>query len=140
MAVPIITKEKIVDYLRLRAPQNPIVEISGIYPSTDDIVAYGVYIDDVTTMTREPYRLGIQYSGAIYTESDQFNILYVSFQNDPQSIQMQFAIEDMAANVNFFDGYHEVDFTRDIVIGNRSEKHTYTFNIKRIEFNNPSQI
>ena len=140
MAVPIITKEKIVDYLRLRAPQNPIVEVSGIYPSTDDIVAYGVYIDDVTTMSREPYKLGVQYSGAIYTESDQFNILYVSFQNDPQSIQMQFAIEDMAANVNFFDGYHEVDFTRDIVIGNRSEKHTYTFDIKRIEFNNPSQI
>jgi hypothetical protein len=41
----------------------------------------------------------------------------------------------MSADAAFFNGYYEVTFTQDIVIGNRSERRTYTFNLKRLNFN-----
>lgn len=136
MGMPLITKDEIVAYLRERAPQNPIVEVSNIYPTDDAQPAYGVYVNVVRTGNREAYQLGIQYCGSIYTETDEFEVLYITFQNDPQSPRMREVIEDMAPNVRLFDGYHEVTFTRSVTIGSRSEIHTYTFNCKRLEFNN----
>jgi len=75
----------------------------------------------------------------MYDAEDQFNILYISFQNDPQSLVIQDAIEDLAGNVNFFDGYTSVEMSREVTIGNRSEIHTYTFDLTRLEFNNAHQ-
>ena len=134
--VPLITKDVIIEYIKVVADTLvPIVEVSGIYPSADDAVAYGIYIDDVSTISREVYQLGTQPCGSIYTMTDQFAILFVSFQNDPQWIYLEERIQNMAADTSFFSGYFEVTFTQDVVIGNRSEKRTYTFNLKRLNFN-----
>lgn len=135
MSMPLRTKEEVIAYLKPLVPQCPIVEINNVFPSADDIVKYGVYVDDINMNIREPYQLGVQYSASIYIATDVLVILYVSFQNDPQSPAVQEQIQALAQNTVFWDGYHEVSFTRDTVIGNRSEKHTYTFELKRLEFN-----
>ena len=140
MARPLVDKADVVAYLRAVArTQTPIIEVSASYPSDEDTVAYGLYVDDVTTNSRSVNQLAIQKCGAMYDAVDQFNILYISFQNDPQSLAIQDAIEDLAANVNFFDGYTSVEFDREVTIGNKSEIHTYTFDLTRLEFNNAYQ-
>lgn len=132
---PLVTKEMVIAYMReVCDTLIPIVEVNGIYPSSDDVVPFGVYIRDCHPVSREVYQLGIQTCGAIYSATDQFEILYVSFQDDPQSLFVLGHINDLAANSTFFNGYYEVTFSKTEVIGNRSEKHTYTFNIKRMDF------
>jgi len=137
---PLVDKAQVVAYLRAVAKlQTPIIEVSATYPSEDDNIAYGLYVDDVTNNARTINQLAIQNCGSMYDAEDQFNILYISFQNDPQSIVIQDAIEDLAGNVNFFDGYTSVEMDREVTIGNRSEIHTYTFDLTRLEFNNAYQ-
>lgn len=134
--VPLIIKQNIIDYLKVVTDTLvPIVEINGIYPAADEIVPYGVYVSDVSTISREVYQLGVQRCGSIYTMTDDFQILFVSIQDDPKWIYVEKRIQDMSADSSFFDGYFEVTFTQDVVIGNRSEKRTYTFNLKRLNFN-----
>jgi hypothetical protein len=134
--VPLIVKQNIIDYLKVVTDELvPIVEVSGIYPAADDIVPYGVYVDDVSTISREVNQLGVTRCGSIYTMTDQFNILFVSIQDDPKWIFIEKRIQDMSADAAFFDGYFEVTFTQNVVIGNRSEKRTYIFNLKRLNFN-----
>lgn len=133
---PFITKEQIIDYMRLTCDKlTPIVEVNGIYPSADDIVPFGVYVRDCHPISREVNQGGITNCGQIYTVTDEFEILYVSFQDDPQSLVVLGTINDLAANRVFFDGYIDVTYTKTEVIGNRSEKHTYTFNMTRLDFN-----
>lgn len=134
---PLVSKNEIVAYLRLVCNElNPIVEVSNLYPSDDATVAYGVYVGDVDYESREVYQLGIQKCGSIYIATDAFEILYVSYQNDPLREQVEDAINDLASDAGFFDGYHEVTFTEDTVLGNsKSRKTTYTFNLKRLNFN-----
>lgn len=140
MSRPLVDKAQIVTYLRAVArQQTPIIEVSATYPSEDDNIAYGLYVDDVTNNSRTVNQLAIQKCGAMYDAVDQFNILYISFQNDPQALVIQDAIEDLAGNVNFFDGYTSVEFDREVTIGNRSEIHTYTFDLTRLDFNNAYQ-
>jgi len=135
--IPLIVKQNVIDYLKVVTDTLvPIVEVSGIYPAEDDIVPYGIYVDDVATAGRDVYQLGITRCGSIYTMTDQFNILFVSVQDDPKWVFIEERIQSMAADAAFFNGYYEVTFTQDIVIGNRSEKRTYTFNLKRLNFNN----
>jgi len=134
--VPLIVKQNVIDYLKVVTDELvPIVEVSGIYPAADDIVPYGVYVDDVSTISREVNQLGVTRCGSIYTMTDQFNILFVSVQDDPKWIFIEKRIQDMSADAAFFDGYFEVTFTQNVVIGNRSEKRTYVFNLKRLNFN-----
>lgn len=134
---PLITTEDIIAYLRLVCNKlQPIVEVSDLYPSDDEAVAYGIYVDEVDYESREVYQLGIQKCGSIYAANDSFNILYVSFQNDTERNLVEDEIYNLASNTTFFDGYHEVTFTEDTVLGNsKSSKTTYTFNLKRLNFN-----
>jgi hypothetical protein len=133
---PMVTKEALEAYMReVCNVLTPIVEVNGVYPSNDDVVAFGVYIRDCHPISREVNQLGTTICGSVYTVTDQFEILYVSFQNDPQSLVVLGHINDLAANSNFFDGYYEVTFTKTEVLGQRSEKHTYTFNLKRLDYN-----
>jgi hypothetical protein len=111
------------------------VEVSGIYPSSDDVVPYGVYVRDTHPVSREVNINGVTPCGQIYAVTDQFEILYVSFQDDPQSIFVLGTINDLAADRQFFSGYYEITYSKTEVIGNRSEKHTYTFSLKRLDFN-----
>ncbi len=134
--IPLIVKQNIIDYIKVVADTLvPIVEVTGIYPAADDIVPYGIYVDDVSTISREVNQLGVTRCGSIYTMTDQFNVLFVSTQNDPKWIFLEERIQNMAADAAFFNGYYEVTFTQNVVIGNRSEKRTYIFNLKRLNFN-----
>lgn len=134
--IPLIVKAQVIAYLNETAKNLiPVVEVSGVYPSADDVVPYGIYVDDVSTVSRDVYQLGVQSCGSIYTMNDSFNILFVSIQDDPKWIFMEERIQQLACDSEFFSGYHEVTFTQDVVIGNRSEKRTYTFNCKRLNFN-----
>ena len=134
--VPLITKQNIIDYIKVVADNLvPIVEVSGIYPSVDDVVPYGIYVDDVSTINRDVYQLGVQSCGSVYTMTDQFQILFVSIQDDPKWMYIEERIQKLSDDSSFFNGYYEVTFTQDIVIGNRSEKRTYNFNLKRLNFN-----
>jgi len=134
--IPLISKTAIIAYIRqVTNTLTPIVEVSDVYPSADDIVAYGVYVDDVSTISREVNQLGTTPCGSVYTMTDQFQVLVVSYQNDPQWIFVEERIQDMGSDSDFFQGYYEVTWTQDVVIGNRSEKRTYTFNLKRLNFN-----
>jgi hypothetical protein len=135
--LPLVDKAKIVTYLREVAKiQTPIIEVSGNYPSEDSTISYGIYCGDVTENSRSVNQLGVQSCASMYDAVDQFNIMYISYQSDPQSPVILNTINGLAANVNFFDGYTSVEYTQDVTIGNRSEIHTYTFNLTRLEFNN----
>lgn len=135
-SVPLIVKQQIIDYLNVVAANLvPIVEVSGIFPSADDVVPYGIYVDDVSTSSRDVYQLGVQSCGSIYTMTDQFMILFVSIQDDPKWVFIEERIQQLACDSEFFSGYHEVTFTQNVVIGNRSEKRTYIFSCKRLNFN-----
>ena len=134
--VPLIVKQNVIDYIKVVADTLiPIVEVSGNYPAVDDVVPYGIYVEDVSTTSREVNQLGVTRCGSIYTMTDQFNVLFVSIQDDPKWIYIEERIQGMAADSAFFNGYYEVTFTQNIVIGNRSEKRTYNFNLKRLNFN-----
>jgi len=134
--IPLISKTAIIAYIRqVTNTLTPIVEVSDVYPSADDVVAYGIYVDDVSTISREVNQLGTTPCGSIYTMTDQFNVLFVSIQNDPQWVFVETRIQDMGSDSDFFQGYYEVTWTQDVVIGNRSEKRTYTFDLKRLNFN-----
>ena len=138
--LPLVNKAKIVTYLReIARLQTPIIEVSPNYPSEDSTIAYGLYVDDVTENSRTVNTLAVQNCGTMYDAVDEFNILYISYQNDPQSKVILDSINNLAANVNFFDGYTSVEYSRDVTIGNKSEIHTYTFNLTRLEFNNAYQ-
>ena len=138
--LPLVDKTKVVTYLRDVAKlQTPIIEVSATFPSEDDNIAYGLYVDDVTDNGRTINQLGVQSCASMYDAEDQFNILYISFQNDPQAPVILNSINNLAANVNFFDGYTSVEFDRDVTIGQRSEIHNYTFTLTRLEFNNAYQ-
>ena len=138
--LPLVNKAEIVTYLREIAKiQTPIIEVSANYPSEDSTIAYGLYVDVVTENSRSVNQLAIQNCGTMYDAVDEFNILYISFQNDPQAPVILNAINNLAGNVNFFDGYTSVEYNRDVTIGNKSEIHTYTFNLTRLEFNNAYQ-
>lgn len=133
---PRVTKEEIIAYMKATCDLlSPIVEVNGIYPSADDVVPFGVYVRDCHPVSREVNQNGITNCGQIFTVTDEFEILYVSFQNDPQSPVVLGTINDLAANRLFFDGYIDITFTKTEVLGNRSEKHTYTFNLTRLDFN-----
>lgn len=133
---PKITKEELISYMNeVCAKLTPVVEVSGVYPSNDDVVPFGVYVRDCHPISREVNQLGTTVCGSVYTVTDQFEILYVSFQDDPQSLIVLGHVNDLAADSQFFDGYYEVTFAKSETLGNRSEKHTYTFNMKRLDYN-----
>ena len=133
---PLIAKADIAAYINVVASQlTPIVEVSTIFPRTDEIIPYGIYVDDVSTISREVNQLGITTCGSIYNMTDQFSILFVSFQDDPNWPVLEERIQSMSADSKFFNGYYEVTFTQNIVVGNRSEKRTYNFNLRRLNFN-----
>lgn len=139
MSMPLIKTDKIITYLRdeLKCNQPPI-QVIDTYPAEDDTVSYGVYVKGIGTISRTAFQMAIQKCGSIYTVTDEFEILFVSFQNDPQADLVESVIQKLAQDVEFFDGYNQV--TYDVVdeIGNRSDKQIYTFNLERTEFN--SQI
>lgn len=136
MSMPFIKTRKIIDYLRdeLKCIKPPI-QVIDVFPAEDDQVSYGVYVNGINTVSRDAFQMAVQKCGSIYTVTDEFQILFVSFQNDPKADIVESIIQKLAQDVMFFDGYNQVTYTVDDEIGNRSEKRTYTFNLERTEYN-----
>jgi hypothetical protein len=63
------------------------------------------------------------------------DIMFVSYQNDPQAPVILEAINKLIQDAKFWNGYHEVDFSTNITIGSRNQIYTYTLDLKRIDFN-----
>lgn len=136
MASAYVTKDAMYQYLyNICKELNPPVDVITVYPSVSDNVAYGVYINGVNTVERTPYKLGLQPCGSIYTVTDQFFVMFVSFQNDPNAVAVTEAIMTMIEDSNFWSGYHEVDFTNSITFGARNKIRVYTISAKRVNFN-----
>ena len=135
MATPLINKSDIVNSLANTIPvTNPVIEISDEYPNDDAMIRYGIFVSDVSTIDKAPYQIGVQYGGSIYTVTDEFEVLYVSYQDDINVDGVTNAIQNLSGNLTLMNGYHEMDFTQDVVLGQRAEKRTYTFTMKRLEF------
>ena len=135
MATPLINKSDIVNSLANTIPvTNPVIEISDEYPNDDAMIRYGIFVSDVSTIDKAPYQIGVQYGGSIYTVTDGFEVLYVSYQDDINVDGVTNAIQNLSGNLTLMNGYHEMDFTQDVVLGQRAEKRTYTFTMKRLEF------
>lgn len=135
MAMPLITSQDIINVLESTVPStSPVIEVSDQFPNDLDQIRYGVFVKRVVTVDKAPYQLGVQYGGAIYIATDSFDVLFISYQDDDVSTNVQNAIQNLSSNLSLMNGYHEIDYTHDFELGNRSEKHTYTFTLKRLEF------
>lgn len=135
MALPLISKTDLVNSLANTIPVvTPRIEISDEYPNDETVIRYGVFVSDVSTIEKVPYKLGVTYGGSIYTCTDEFEVLYVSYQDDNNTSNVTNAIQNLSGNLTLMNGYHEIDFTQSVELGSRAEKRTYTFQIKRLEF------
>lgn len=136
MSEPLITKTEIYEYLHAICSRlNPPVDVITTYPSQGDNVGYGVYLNGLNAVNRTPYKLGLQKCGSIYTVTDEFYLMYVSFQNDPNAGTVTAAIQSMIEDSQFWNGYHEVDFTNSVSFGARNKIRTYVISAKRVNFN-----
>lgn len=136
MSSPFITKQEIYEYLyAVCSKLNPPVDVITTYPSTGDNVGYGVYINSINAVERTPYKLGLQPCSSIYTVTDEFYLIFVSFQNDPNAGAVVAAIQTMIEDSDLWSGYHEVDFTNSITFGARNKIRTYVIRAKRVNFN-----
>ena len=96
MSMPYITKTEIYDYLyAVCSKLNPPVDVINTYPNQGDQVAYGVYINGLNAVNRTPYKLALQKCGSIYTVTDEFYLMFVSFQNDPNAPAVVEAINSL---------------------------------------------
>jgi hypothetical protein len=140
MAAPLVTQQQVTAAILQVIPKSWKIEVFDDFPSDDDIVRYGIYVSDIHTIERTPYRLAVNLGGNIYVATDQVKIVYVSFQDDTHQVDVNDYISGLVdytmtgASQQLFDGYHERDFTQELYYGVQSEKHTWTFQLKRLEF------
>ena len=138
---PTVNETQISDVLRRDIPKAWNIPIYSDFPSDSEVVRYGIYVSDVHTVSRNPHQLAIQYCGAIYHAFDEFNITYISYQDDPYNTAVNAIIANLVTAVKddgqqLFDGYFERDFDQVRSYGpTQAEKHTWTFSLLRMEFN-----
>lgn len=140
MAIPLITPGQVVTSIQQLIPRSWLIEVFDDFPSDDDVVRYGIYVSDIHTVNREPYKLALSMGGNIYVATDQIKVLYISFQDDTHQVDINGYISSLVsytmnnATYQLMDGYYERDFAQELVYGPQSEKHTWTFQLKRLEF------
>lgn len=138
---PLVTGEQIVEILLRDIPKAWNIPVYNDFPSDSDVVRYGIYVSDVHTVSRNPHQLGIQYCASIYHAFDEFNVTYISYQDDPYNVQVNAIIANLVTAIKddgqqLFDGYFERDFDQVRTYGpTQAEKHTWTFSLLRMEFN-----
>lgn len=138
---PLVTGEQIANILLRDVPKSWNIPVYTDFPSDSEVVRYGIYVSDVHTVSRNPHQLGIQYCGAIYHAVDEFNITYISYQDDPYNVQVNAIIANLVTAIKddgqqLLDGYFERDFDQVRSYGpTQAEKHTWTFSVTRLEFN-----
>jgi hypothetical protein len=138
---PLVTGEQIAEVILRDVPSSWNIPVYTDFPSDSEVVRYGIYVSDVHTVSRNPHQLGIQYCASIYHCFDEFNITYISYQDDPYNEQVNAIIANLVTAIKddgqqLFDGYFERDFDQVRTYGpTQAEKHTWTFSLLRLEFN-----
>ena len=138
---PTVTQSQIEAVLRRDIPTAWNIPIYDDFPSDSEVVRYGIYVSDVHMVSRNPHQLAVQYCGAIYHAYDEFNITYISYQDDPYNTAVNAIIGNLVTavkddGVQLMDGYFERDFEQIRTYGpTQAEKHTWTFRMLRMEFN-----
>lgn len=143
MAAPLVTTAAIVQALdqqfQTQIPGTTI-EVFDVWPSDDTTVRYGVYVDDMHQVNKEPYQLGLTQGGGVYLVNDQVDITFISFKDDPVGQQVMQIISDLFTYVNpstnrpLFDGYHQRNYSQDEEHGSRSVRHSWLLDLQRMEF------
>ena len=131
MGMPTVTSQAITAWLK---SQDLGLEVFDEFPTDMMNVRHGVYVNDPATSDRSPYQLGITTGGWIYTASDAFRIVMVTFQGDIRRDKASEAIQNIVNSNDLLDGYHERDYTMSQEYLNRAEYRTYDFVVKRLEF------
>ena len=138
---PLVNETQISDVLKRDIPSAWNIPIYSDFPSNSEKVRYGIYVSDVHTNNRNPHQLGIQYCGDIYHAYDEFNVTYISYQDDPYNIQVNAIIANLVVAIKddgdqLFNGYFQRDFDQVRTYGpTQAEKHVWTFSLLRMEFN-----
>ena len=138
---PLVNEQQIIDVIKRDVPKQWKIPVYADFPSSSEKVRYGIYVSDVHTNHRTPHQLAIQYCGTIYHAFDEFTITYISYQDDPYNIQVNAIIANLVTalkddGVQLFDGYFQRVFNQERTYGpTQAEKHTWTFELLRLEFN-----
>ncbi len=138
---PFTTREQILDVLRRDIANVVDVPIYDEYPSDSSKVRYGLYITAPDTVSRSVNQLAVQYAGYIYEEVDEFDVLFVSFQEDPNARIVNAIVRNILTSVKdngeqLFDGYFSRTFDQTFEYGpTRAEIYTWVFSLTRLDFN-----
>jgi hypothetical protein len=140
MAGPLVNDQVVITALKSLIPKRYRIEIFAEYPSEIEVVRYGLYVSDVHITDRSPYQLAVNLGGNIYHVRDQLKIVYISFQDDPYNQEVNDIVSslvsyaDPSTGIQIFDGYHERTFTQDVNYGTQAERHSWVFDLHRLEF------
>jgi hypothetical protein len=143
MAQPLVTPERIILALNQQFTSqlpNTVIEVFDVWTSTPDNVRYGVYVSDVTQVSKQPYQLAVTSNCGIYQVVDQFDITFISFKNDPNEMTVMNIISDLPGytltgqTTPLFDGYHQRTYSQNEEFGPRAARHLWEFQMERLEF------
>lgn len=138
---PFTTKQQILDVLKRDIPKNVNVPIYDEYPSDSSKVRYGLYVSAPDVVSRSVNQLAVQYCGSIYEEVDEFDVLFVSYQDDPFSDIINILVRNLVKSkkldgTQLFDGYFSRTFDQSFEYGpTRAEIYTWAFSLTRLDFN-----
>jgi hypothetical protein len=138
---PFVTREQILEVLRRDIVNVVDVPIYDEFPSDSSKVRYGLYVSAPDTVSRSVNQLAVQYCGYIYEEVDEFDVLFVSFQEDPLAPTVNAIVRNILTSVKddgtqLFDGYFSRTFDQTFEYGpTRAEIYTWIFSLTRLDFN-----
>ncbi len=141
LAGPFVTRQQILDVLKRDIPQNVDVPIYDEYPSDSSKVRYGLYVTAPDVVSRTVNQLAVQYCGSIYEEVDEFDVLFVSYQDDPYADTINLLVRNLVKSVKddgtqLFDGYFSRTYEQSFEYGpTRAETYTWVFSLTRLDFN-----
>jgi len=138
---PFATRQQILEVLRRDIPKNVDVPIYDEFPSDRTKVRYGLYVSAPDAVSRSVNQLAVQYCGYIYEEVDQFDVIFVSYQDDPYARTVNALVRNLLTSVKddgdqLFDGYFSRTFDQTFEYGpTRAETYTWIFSLTRLDFN-----
>jgi hypothetical protein len=138
---PFVTREQILEVLRRDIVNVVDVPIYDEFPSDSSKVRYGLYVAAPDTVSRSVNQLAVQYCGYIYEEVDEFDVLFVSYQQDPLAPTVNAIVRNILTSVKdngeqLFDGYFSRTFNQTFEYGpTRAEIYTWIFSLTRLDFN-----
>jgi len=141
LAGPFVTRQQILDVLKRDIPQNVNVPIYDEYPSDSSKVRYGLYVTAPDVVSRTVNQLAVQYCGSIYEEVDEFDVLFVSYQDDPYADIINLLVRNLVKSkkldgTQLFDGYFSRTYDQTFEYGpTRAEIYTWLFSLTRLDFN-----